>query len=75
MLPSPFSLGVFTPVFYCLSVDGGSGSSALDPGFQVDWALATKNTNYALSSITYEDREAAVDYLQKAINLLTTGHE
>lgn len=43
--------------------------------FEVDWEKATKFAKYATSSLTYEDKEAAIDYLTKALNILTTGHE
>lgn len=43
--------------------------------FEVNWEKATKFAKYATSSLTYEDKDAAIEYLQKALNLLTTGHE
>ena len=56
---------------YCILLTATGGGT----GFAVDWTTAMKYTKYANSSLTYEDREAAIEYLQKALNILTTGHE
>ncbi|XP_067946855.1 vacuolar protein sorting-associated protein VTA1 homolog [Watersipora subatra] len=65
---------------------GGQAAAAASAGYEqpaadtssdtiVDWDKATKFTKFAASSLTYEDKDGAVEYLRKALNVLTLGHE
>ncbi len=40
-----------------------------------DFSKAQKYAKYAVSALSYEDTPSAVENLQKALNILTTGRE
>ena len=42
---------------------------------QDDYTKAQKYCKWAISAIDYEDPKSAIENLQKALTLLTTGHD